>query len=174
MNPIDWLLDHSQFLIIIAFALASWVKHRAEQKKAAAEEEAERARRGGMADDGEEEMTGPDWDWQPPAAYPEPPPLPQAPVPMARSAPPPLRVDMAEVDAVLKRQADMQERLRQIKETKAAITTGDAAATRTRVSPSRQPAHSGKSGLRASLRDAGQTRRAVVLREILGPPLGLR
>lgn len=164
----NWLLDHLQFVIIIAFALASWVKHRADAKNAEAEE---RRAREEMAND--ETIFEPDDEWEVPTFTP----APSVPPPMARqAAPPPLRVDVSEVDAILKRQQEIQDRLRQIKQTKA-TTTGNAAATRARVAAAGQPAKPFQpeaTSLRASLRDAKQTRRAIVLREILGPPPGLR
>ena len=71
----------------------------------------------------------------------------------------------------------MQDRMRQIKETKAA-TTGNAAATRTRIAaaskPAPKPFQPGKTGLRRALRSRKEIRRAIVMKEILGPPLGLR
>jgi hypothetical protein len=154
-----WILEHFQIVVVIALAVASWLKHRADLRKS---EQAESQPPGEMADG--EEVFGPEDEWRIPQEQTLPP------------APPPLRVDMSEIDALLKRQQDMQERLRQIKQTKA-TTTGGASATRTRVAASQshaKPLVPGKAGLRASLRDPKQTRRAIVLREILGPPPGLR
>jgi hypothetical protein len=170
----DWIFDNFQILVVIGVAVASWLKHRADQKKA---EEEERQARKEMADP--EEVFGPEEDWpQEPQHFPEPPPLvpSSGPPPLRPSAPPPVRVEMAEVDALLRRQQEMQERLKQIRDAKA-TTTGDAAATRARVAAAAkhpQVSAPGKAGLHESLRDKRQTRRAMVLREILGPPVGLR
>lgn len=154
----DWLFDHFQFVLIIGFALASWLKSRADAKKAA--EEVESQPRDEMAGgDGE---TEPEEYWQLPPAMP--------------SAPPPLYVDTTEEEAILKRQQEIQDRLKAIKETKA-TTTGNAAETRARIAAAGKAPASvtlRKSSPHSSLRDPSQTRRAIVLREILGPPPGLR
>lgn len=162
----DWLLDHFQFVLIIGFALASWLKSRADAKRAA-EEELQPREEGAGNDDGYE----PEEDWQLPPA------MPTAPPPLIREiAPPPLYVDTTEADAILKRQQEIQERLQAIKDSKA-TTTGGAAETRARIAAAGKPSSPlalGANSLRSSLRDSKQTRRAIVLREILGPPVGLR
>lgn len=163
----NWLLEHFQIVLIVALAFASWLKHRSDVKNAEAEER--RAREEMAGDDSPFEME----DWQAPASAP----APSVPPPLVRQTiPPPLRVDVSEVDAVLKRQQEIQERLRQIKETKA-TTTGGAAATRVRVAASQsnaKPLAPGNIRLRDDLQNPQKTRRAIVLREILGPPIGLR
>jgi hypothetical protein len=81
-----------------------------------------------------------------------------------------------EAEAELKRQAEIQERLRQLRETKA-VTTGGAAATRTRTATQQTGFHApaaARGGLRGAVRSRSEIRRAVILREILGPPLALR
>ena len=58
-----------------------------------------------------------------------------------------------------------------------ATTSGNAAETRARIAAAGKkssPLAVGTTSLRSSLRDPKQTRRAIVLREILGPPVGLR
>ncbi len=160
----NWIFDNFQFVLIVALALASWLKHRAEAKAAEAEARRE-LEEGAGSDDGYD--AEPDW------TVPE---MPQMPPPLARPAatPPPLRVDPVEMDAVLQRQQELQERLKQIKAAKVgtvakmakARPTGSAGPPNTMVSVG--------PGLRAALRNPDQTRRAVVLREILGPPVGLR
>lgn len=167
----NWLLEHFQIVIVIALAFASWLKHRADVKNAEAEE---RRAREEMADG--EEIFGPEDEWRVPQEQT----IPSVPPPLARSVPPPLTMARQEAErevaAALKHQTDLQERLRQIKETKA-TTTGGASATRVRVAASQshaKPLVPGKARLRDSLRDPKQTRRAIVMREILGPPLGLR
>lgn len=167
----DWILEHFQIFIVIGLALASWLKHRADAKAAEAEE---RRAREEMAD--EEEVFGPDEEWRIPQEQA----LPQVPPPLVRAVPPPLTMAGQEAEreaaAALKHQTDLQERLRQIRETKA-TTTGGASATRARVAATQshaKPILPGKASLRDGLRDPKQTRRAIVLREILGPPPGLR
>lgn len=173
-----WIFEHFQIVVVIVVALASLVKRRQDLAQAA---EAERQAREDQADDAE--VVGHGRERQPPLPSVPPPvagQLPQQFVKKAASAlarggrvPQPVLSDVA---LILKQQQDIQERLRQIRETKA-TTTGGAAATRNRVSATQrhtQVAHSAKTGLRASLHSRQDIRRAIVLREILGPPLGLR
>lgn len=165
----DWIFDNFQILAIVGLALASWLKSRADAK--AAEREEQEARR---ELENPEEFFGPDEAWGAPHQPSVPPPLVRTvPPPLVRSSPPPIPV--VDVDGELKRQMDMQERLRQIRETKA-VTSGGAAVTRARTKDAKHPkaAPAVPAGLRGALRDHGQVRRAVIMREILGPPLGLR
>ncbi len=164
----SWLLDHFQVVIVVALAFASWWKHRADAKNA---REEERRAREEMSE--REDIFGPDQEWRVPQERPLSPSSP----PLFRQAPPPLaQFDVSEVDAQLKRQQDLQDRLRKIKETKV-TTTGGASATRVRVAAAQthaKPLALGEASLKSSLRDPKQTRRAIILREILGSPLGLR
>ena len=163
----DWLYDNFQFVLIVGFALASWLKSRADAKKAAEDEESQPRDEMADNDDGYE----PEEDWQLPPA------MPSFPPPLVREVtPPPLYVDTSETDAILKRQQEIQERLQAIKATRA-TTSGNAAETRARIAAAGKPSSPlalGSTSLRSSLRDSKQTRRAIVLREILGPPVGLR
>jgi hypothetical protein len=94
-------------------------------------------------------------------------------------------VELYDTAAQLRRQQDLQERLRQIRASKTpatgsatkATTTGGAAATRSRVSATQRhvnPVPHAKSGLPGSLRSRKEIRHAILMREILGPPVGLR
>lgn len=164
----DWILDNFQFVIIVGVALASWLKSRADAKRAEQEEL--------EAPDemvGEEEGYIPEEEWQLPPAIP----VPSAPPPLrTEPAAPPPRLDTSEVEAILKRQQEIQERLQAINDTRA-TTTGGAAETRARITAADNPEAAmiiGNTSLRSSLRDPKQTRRAIVLREILGSPVGLR
>ena len=178
----NWIFDHFQIVALIALALASWMKRRMDVKRAAQEQGQPPAE---MADG--EDVLGPGGGWQIPQRQPQP----AVPPPLVRQGPPPLvrqspslPVELYDNAAILKQQQDLQERLRQIRETKAttggtarATTTGGAAATRTRVSAAQSHAKSvtpAKAGLRGSLRKRQEIRRAIVMREIIGPPLGLR
>jgi hypothetical protein len=160
----NWLFDNFQFVLLVAIAFASWLKHRMDTRKA--EDEERRAR---------EEMTGGDEDlfeegeWElPPAA-----PAPSVPPPLRQVVPPPLKVEFSGVDEnQLQRQQDMQERLRQAKKVKAAAR--EAAVGQTYGARQIKPVLGEKMSLRKSLRDPAQTRRGIILREILGPPVGLR
>jgi hypothetical protein len=167
----DWIFDNFQILALVGLAFASWLKHRMDTKAA---EREEREAREQMAGEPQDEDEFDDWKLPEPEYQPlVPPPLRQA------QQPPPVPAIIAEAQAAaqaeLARQARIQERLREIRETKA-VTTGGAAATRARTagkkSPSPAPATS--TSLCAALRDRPQVRRAVVLREILGPPLAMR
>ena len=157
----DWIFDNFQILALVGLALASWLKSRVDAK--AAEREEQEARR---ELENPEEYFGPDEAWGAPHQ-------PSVPPPLVRTVPPP--VPVFETEAELKRQMEIQERLRQIRETKA-VTSGGAAATRARTKEAKAPktASAVPVGLRGALRNHGQVRRAVVMREILGPPLGLR
>ena len=172
----DWIFDHFQIVVLIAFAFASWLKHRFDAK--AAEREEEQSQR--ELETGE--TFGPEeyWETEPEAQAP-----PSVPPPLMRQVPPPLvrepspasnHLRQDEADAIIKRQQDLRDRLKLIKETKAK-TTGGAAATRSRVAASQtnaKPLLAAKSGLRSALRDRKQIRSAIVLKEILDPPISLR
>jgi hypothetical protein len=157
----DWIFDHFQILAIVGLALASWLKSRADAK--AAEREEQEARR---ELEEPEEPFGPGEAWGAPYQEAVPPPL-------VRVNPPP--VPVVETEGELKRQLEMQERLRQLRETKA-VTSGGAAVTRARTKDAKaaKSASAVPVGFRGALRNHGQVRRAIVMREILGPPLGLR
>jgi hypothetical protein len=161
----DWIFDNFQILALVGLALASWLKARSDAK--ATEREEQEARR---ELEEPEEFFGRGENWEMPR---RPEPAPSVPPPLVRKAPPP--IPAFETDRELKRQMEIQERLREIRETKA-VTTGGAAVTRARTKSAKatKPAIKGPVSLRAALRNRGQVRRAVLLREILGPPLGLR
>lgn len=160
----DWILDHFQIVALVALAIGSWVKRSMDQKRAG---EDERTGRGEMA--GDEDVFGPGQDWQPP--------LPTEPPPLVRKHPPPL-VHQATVSIPPLPSADRSVMTvpQHVRATKAAIT-GGAAMTRTRVSAAQTHAKAVqpvKSGLRDSLKKRKEIRRAIIMREILGPPVGLR
>ena len=149
----DWIFDNFQIFVLIAVVIGSLVKRFLEAKAA------EKQARDEMPDD--DDVFEPD-EWMSPQPQPSvPPPL------VPQRTPPPLRVEQNDVEALLKRQQDMQERLKQIKEAKSAA--GSAAGQR-----KAKPVKAVKTSLRGSLRDRREIRRAIVMREILGPPVGLR
>ena len=163
----DWIFNHLQFVVLVVFAFASWYKHRMDTK-AEEKEMAERQRR--QAEEAEDDDPPFD-DWKPEFQLPVPPPIPPPPVPLLV----PSKKD--ESAAILQRQAELQERLRLAKENKAK-TSGGAAATRLRVAAAQtgaaMPETAARSRLRDSLRQRKTLRRAIVTREILGPPMALR
>ena len=163
----DWIFDNFQILAIVGLALASWLKSRADAK--AAEREEREARR---ELEEPEEVFGPGEPWNEPQQW-TPPPMP--PPLVVKRTPPPMPAVEREAEVEMKRQMQLQERLRELRETKA-VTSGGAAATRTRTA-TRQTGYTATSipvGLRGVLRKRSEIRRAVILREVLGPPLGLR
>lgn len=166
----DWIFDNFQIVALVALAMASWFKSRMDAK--AAEREEQQAREE-MAERGEVEEYdfGPGEPWQEVLMPPEFPPPP----PLFRASPPPVPAVVVDTDAELKRQMELQERLRQAREGKV-VTTGGAAATR-KLTASKQTGYAAagvRNGLREIVRKRSEVRRAVVLREILGPPLALR
>ena len=167
----DWIFDNFQIVVLIAVVIASLAKRFLEAKTAEKQTRDEMPDEGDIFDSGE--------DWQPMSGQPQP----SVPPPLVRQTPPPLVFESPprhsrehEAEVILKRQKDMQERLRQIKESKT-TTSGGAAATSARVSATQsrvKPIKPAKAGLRGALRNPKEIRRAIVMREILGPPVGLR
>ena len=164
----DWIFDNFQILAIVGLALASWLKSRADAK--AAEREEREARR---ELEEPEDVFGPEQEWREPQQW-TPPPVPP-PLVVTPRTPPPIPAAALEAEAELKRQMQLQERLRELRETKA-VTTGGAASTRTRTATQQTGYHAAAVpvGLRNVLHKRSEIRRAVILREVLGPPLGLR
>jgi predicted ATPase len=158
----DWIFDHFQILLIVGLAFASWLKSRNEAKQA--EREAREA--GEMPD--MRDIFGPEESWQPePEPY-QPPPLPAA----SYSRPAPPAYEETNALRELERQSALREQLKQIRESKA--ITGNAAATRERNSGKGKAPASVTASLRETLRNRSELRKAVITREILGAPLGLR
>ena len=178
----QWIFDNLQLLIAGAALVAYWLNNMRQAKEEAARERQE-------AESEVEDPFGPDFDFGIPehetAARPDapqPPPIPQAaPPPIlrpTRAASPPPAV-LTAVETEMARQQALQERLRQVRESRQprSTTTGGAAATQARVTgrtatSSATPA-SASASLARRLRDRSEIRRAIVLREILGPPPGL-
>ncbi len=161
----DWIIEHLQVVVVIAVVFASWLKQRLDAKAAEREQNLPPWE---MLD--QEYDFGPAENWQQPMPSVAPPLDSQIPPPLVRQV-----MDDRENAAQLKRQHDLQERLRQIRETKT-TTTGGAAATRTRVAAAQshaKPILAAKTSIRETLRNPEETRRAVIMREILGPPPGL-
>jgi hypothetical protein len=172
----DWIFDNIQIFLVIALAVGSLVKKFLEAKA----EEREARRR---MDESPEEVFGPEEDWEPQMAPPPlprpsfPPPLqPQSagPPPMSRrvNMPPPLRQSEPDTNEVLKRQREMEDRLRQARQQKEARKKQAAAQTAAAIA--HRKAAAAPAGLRATLHQRGSLRRAFLLREVLGPPQGLR
>lgn len=165
----DWIFDNFQIFILIALGVGSVIKSLLESK-ARQKQEAEEEYNPG-------DVFAPDEEYGEPA-------MPSVPPPLTRhGVPPPLResgydeVFAIETAKALKHQQELADRLRQLRETKA-TTTGGALATRTRISAAGTGTTASLAntplGIRARLRSPAEVRRAVVMREILGPPLSLR
>lgn len=105
-------------------------------------------------------------DWQPVEDHdhPQRPELPRMPPPL------PQKRTMVADASELERQRKLQERLKALRDSK---TPAPAAKSARKARPS-APALISPSKLKASLRDRNELRRAVILREILGPPVGLQ
>jgi type IV secretory pathway VirB10-like protein len=184
---VDWIFDNFQILAIVGLAFASWLKHRSDAKAAEREEKQAREETGELPDWFENEE-----EWKSPQ-QPEPPPLPPpllrraesagAP-PLVSKAPPPLPGMAEAANVELQRQEQIQQRLRELRESREASArqakqAKDARQARqakqaraARMPGESVPSPSGR--LRALLHDRSQTRQAILMREILGPPVGLR
>ncbi len=164
----DWIFEHFQIVVLVLLGIGSMVKSMFDAK---AKQAAERETEGHpmpevpLDDDTSYRKTQP-----------------AAPPSLTRPAsPPPLR--MAGYDAevanetakALKHQQDLAARLRQIRETKA-TTTGGASATRARIAAKgvAKLVKQTPLTLRRRLHDPAEVRQALVMREIFGPPVGLR
>lgn len=155
----DWIFDHFQIVLIVALAFASWIKSRQEAKQA--EREAREPRE--LPD--MQDVFEPKETWQPLPN--QPPPIPtystQSELPSQEPVP----------NRELERQNALREQLRQIREAKA-VTTGNAAATRERTNAKGKAPAVVAASLRGMLRNRSELRKAVITREVLGTPVGLR
>jgi hypothetical protein len=179
-----WILEHLNIVIVAIFIIGSILK----------------SRFGPNPEETDTASDVPDFgDMGPPDASDRkmPPPMPSVPPPLVRTTIPESRNSQApEVPTVssqataavvaaaeesakmLKHQQDLAAHLRRIHETKA-TTTGGAAATRVRIAASKskskaKPLATGPLSLRSRLQNPAAVRRAIVLKEILDRPVGLR
>jgi hypothetical protein len=181
-----WILDNLQIVIAVAAALAYWLNQRKQQSAEETEHPAEEGRpddpfREFGADPAEAERTRRIQEEirrkiaeraggapaPAPARVPEPPPLFQPePPPRARTA---ALAAASAHEAILQRQRDLEEQLR-------AVEAGRRATRRNEViaeASARKPT-AARTALLGDLKGAENLRRAIVLREVLGPPVGLR
>jgi hypothetical protein len=159
----DWIFEHFQIVLLIGLAIGSMVKRHLDTKRV---EQEEREAREEMAND--EEVLIPGSEWPKPRLPALPSVLQQGP-----PGPPPGPVVLYQSAARPKRPPEQAQPARVIK----ATTTGGAVATRSRVSAAQSRAQDVKpvrSALLGALKTRKEVRRAILLREILGPPLGLR
>lgn len=198
MQPINWIFDHLWTLVIIAGVVMQLVQAIRGKKPGADSPEAEtqpkeyefedpelaeRTRR--IREDIQRKIAERQRGGQPAEAAPvqpdfearseEPPPLVrevayEAPM---RSPSSSARLDQERAAEILEQQAAMAERLRQIEEMKAAAIRRAAYEAKT-VSQEAQARQVRRGALLEDLRNPDALRRAFVLREVLGPPVGLR
>jgi hypothetical protein len=162
---VNWILDHLQvavILVVVAVTLLGKLLEALKPNRPAGGSILETL--GKMLGEDAGAATAPN---PPGPAEPSPPPLRRA------AVPPPLRYGTppADVDATqaeLERQRQMQERLRKIREAKAKPPVAPPPA------PSVVKRQTISRGLKGQMRSSKELRRAMVIREILGPPVGLR
>jgi hypothetical protein len=192
-----WILDHIQFVVVLATAIAWWLNQRRQAKDAGEEappperafddpELAERTRR--IREEIQRKIEQRARGHLPPAAGEEaaPPELPPilrkiiaetAPAPVApRPAPPArpaVRAAAQRQAEILEQQAALAERLREARRMKQAAQRR-AAFERTTTDAVAAARAESRATVIEDLRDPAALRRAFVLREILGPPVALR
>lgn len=81
---------------------------------------------------------------------------------------------MTEAVSALQRQQEMMDRLKTAKEAKAQRAKAAGTSHRSPVKASKTLLAPVASSLTGILRNRNEIRRAVILREVLGPPLGMR
>lgn len=176
-----WILDNLQVVIAVAAALAYWLNQR---KQAAAEEEQPGA---GQADDPFREQAADPVEAErtrriqdeirrkiaeraggAPVNLP-----PVMPPPLFQPEPPPARTAALAAasaqEAALQRQRDLDEQLRAVQASRRATQRREVIAQASSRAPS-----AARTALLGDLKGADNLRRAMVLREVLGPPVGLR
>jgi hypothetical protein len=167
----EFIFDNFQIVIIVAGAIAYFLNNLRQAK------EAERQAREEQPVE-YEDVFGPDFDFgeavdhRRPAVPPPlvvtsrpPPPLPPEPA---------MRIVSAN-ERELQRQQQLQERLSDLRRARSEGRE-DARATRVRVAAKSRPGAvvAVSTSLRSRLRNKGELRRAIVLREILGPPVAFK
>lgn len=196
----DWIFDNLQILFFIAAGVAFWLNS---MRQAKAEAEAEREREQNPIDLDEVFGPDFDFNapprhtevFLPPPVSAAPPPLPgQAPQASQRDrrefpqgAPTPQRPQSPNrpaaqeaINTELERQRNLEQRIRSLRQNRDGRSSGAAATQRSVVAEraarngaaNAEPTSIG--GIRSRLRDPREARRAVVLREILDSPVGMR
>jgi hypothetical protein len=177
----SWILEHLNLVIVGVLVLGSFLKSRLDA----------------LNRDDEEPENLPEYEVLEDHRRQAPPSIPYVPPPLERTPPPiviqrsvePPRVFAAtrsqsgamtasadEAASILQKQRDIQERLRVIREAHPAKTDLKSPSRPMMTVRKRTPVVSGStpSSLRARLRNPAELRRAIVLREILDRPVGLR
>jgi len=154
----DFIFDNIKILIFVGAAVLWVVGKIAEAKKK--QQEQQQGQPWSPADD-----DGYDYDEAPQSAPPPYRPMVPPPLPRAAVAPP----DFPSEDRELARQRAMQERLSALRKERTAVSKASKKPVKAKAAPMVSP-----SSLKARLRDRRELRRAIVMREILDPPVGLR
>jgi hypothetical protein len=158
----DWIFDNPQIALLIALAIGSLVKQMAEAAKAKKEQR--------------DQPQQPEWEetettWTPIPIPPE-----FQPPPLYRPTPPPLVQQAAARDdsnELLNKQLEMQEKARSIRDNKAKEKTR-MLTLRARSATRAKPPGSCELSVRSLLTSPSTARKAIVLREILDKPVGMR
>jgi hypothetical protein len=151
----NFLFENLQIVVIVAAILFSGLQKLWEMKRKREEEQPWEP---------QEEDFRPIEDFQPAVPMED---LPR------RVVPPPLARYVPAPEPELERQKKMEERLKAVRAAKSAGTAKPAASAKSKSKNVAPPLVS-PSKLRDRLRDPKEVRRAIVMREILGPPLGLK
>jgi type IV secretory pathway VirB10-like protein len=146
-------------LLIFAGAAVLWVIGKISEARKNKEEQTQQEQEPWSQDDDEYDYDEHEEPVPPPYRTSVPPPLPRA------VAPPVLPSD----DRELARQRAMQERLSALRKERTAVSKAARKPAKTTAQPMVSP-----SSLKDRLRDRRELRRAIVMREILDPPVGLR
>ncbi|MBK8478268.1 MAG: hypothetical protein IPL39_18810 [Opitutaceae bacterium] len=189
-----WIFENPQLLLLIAGAVAYWLNERRKLKETKQEMEQELAREPGDDEMAErtrriqEEIRRKIEERQGTARPPDlpgtvrrtPPPMPAAPPALAPAAPVVVIAEAgtgaAELERVMEQQRHYAEQLRALESlSRTAPTPVNVAAVSAFAAEPAVPASSGRAlGLLEGLRDRDGLRRAIVLREILGPAKALQ
>lgn len=166
----DWIFDNFQVVVLIALAVGTVVKQMAEAAKAKKQER----------EQPEVEWEETETTWTPIPIPPEyrPPPLPRsAPPPLIPHfetyQPPPPVMLVQDSNELLNKQLEMQDKARAIRDNKATEKTR-MLTLRARSATREKTEYSADITIRNLLANPASARKAIVLREILDKPLGLR
>jgi hypothetical protein len=183
----DWVLDNLNVIVFLAAGVAYWLNSMRQAK-----EEARQQREAEQLEDFREETYTPPPHTEvflPPPVVPPPLPgqpmvrpprgMPEAPPTLRRSPQPQVAMAQDAYEVELERQKALEERILSLRQNREK-RSGGAAATKRAAAKRNSPAPGGKpeivqtGGIRARLRDRSEARRAIVMREILGTPVGMR
>lgn len=187
----DFIFDNIYILLIVAGGIASWIKNQREAKE---EREQEEHRRRAMAEQAKQKSESEsDFEFEeknnpPKAQYPRQASAPAVPPPIPRSAPahiptpaptpaPRLRkagttpVEVPDFSAEIARQQSLLEQLKEVKKAKPERREAPARPT---YSYSEKAKPVTTRGVISRLKNRSEIRQAIVLKEILDKPLGLR